>query len=232
MQKLLIAALGVALAPLAVQAEVTGAQVGLQYSGFADSDSRDMHKTSLGGALEYALTPDFSVQGDVAQRYYGVASWEGTTGTVHGTYHTPNGAAIGGFYGHDWIKGKDSDYYGIEGAQHFDQLRLEGYAGYMRGSEENKGATLGLNAAYAATDRISVGGEYGMVNNDDDLQRLGATMTYTFPAGYAIDGEVGMADRRGDDKEAYVSLGIRATFGGNNGVTFGERGLQALYPGR
>ncbi|WP_152559391.1 hypothetical protein [Paenirhodobacter enshiensis] len=233
MQKtVLIAVLCTALAPLTATAEVTGAQVGLQYSGYGDADARDMHKTSLGGAMEYAITPEFSVQGDVAQRYYGVASWEGTTGTVHGTYHASNGAALGAFYGHDWIKGKDSDYYGVEGAQSFNQMRLEGYAGYIRGASENKGTTLGGSATFAATDRLGLGGEYGMVNNDDKLQRLGATATYAFPAGYAIDGEIGMADRANSDKEAFVSLGVRATFGGQNGVTFGERGLQALYPGR
>lgn len=232
MQKLLLVALcATTFMPHVASAEVTGAEVGLHYSGLVASGKRDINKSTLGGALEYAVSPQFSVQGDLAQRYYGAGSWKGNTGTAHAIYHADNGMALGAFLGRDWIRGKDSNIYGVEGVQSFGDVRVEGFGGYISGAEENKGATYGLSAAYALNEAWDVGGKFAMVDNDADIKRLSATATYAFPAGYSIDAEVGYSDQANEKKEAFVGLGLRATFGGNNGVTFGGRGLQEIYAG-
>lgn len=232
MQKIILAAICAAVAmPHIATAEITGAEVGLDYSGLISSGKGDTNKSTLGGSVEYGITPQFSLQGDLDQRYYGAGSWKGNTGTVHAIYHTYDGSAIGAFVGRDWMRGPDSNFYGVEGLKNFGDVRVEGFAGYVSGSDENKGGTYGMTAKYDLGNNWDVGGKFAMVDNDNNIRRLSATTTYAFPAGYSIDAELGVSDRYLEDKETFIGLGIRATFGGNNGVTFGGRGLQQVYVG-
>lgn len=232
MQKMLLAALGVAfLAPVAASAEVTGASIGFDYSTFAKSGDWNRHKATLGGSLEYAITPNFSIQGDIAQRYYGVASWQGTTGTAHAIYHMMDGTAVGGYYGHDWMKGKDVNYYGVEASKQIDRVTYEGYLGYIGNNSALSGMNIGLSGKYAVTEKFDLGASFAAVDNDQDFTRLGATAGYKFDQGFMVTGELGIEDQARQDKEAYIGIGLKATFGGNNGTTFGGRGIQDLWPG-
>lgn len=235
MQKVLTAVRGAALSlplalPFAAQAEILGAEVGFEHSTYLDATARDMHKSTLGGALDYALGSNVSVQADLSQRYYGLADWDGTTFGLHGIWHTGTGAAVGAFVGKDWLDNETMEFYGLEGAMRIGALDYEAF-GTIADGEDRKSYMLGLRGEYAVNDQLSLGGHLATLNADEDLVRLGATAKYEFLPGYLADAELGLADPDNSDKEVFLSVGIKAVFGPGKGVTFGRRGLQEILPG-
>lgn len=220
------------LIPAAAQAEITNAEVGFDYSTFADGRANDMHKATLGGALEFAISPQFSVQANLAQRYYGLADWDGTTFALHGIWHISDAAAIGGFVGKDWLDdgNNNAEFYGLEYKGNTGLITYEAYGTYADG-EHDDGYGLGLRGAYAMNDRLSLGARFETMNADANLTRLGATAQYEFLPGLQANGELGLADPEDSDKEVFLSLGLKATFGAGQGVTFSGRGVQEILPG-
>ncbi|MFC3061363.1 hypothetical protein [Paenirhodobacter populi] len=217
--------------PGMAQAEITSAEIGLDYSTFGDADARDAHKATLGGALEFAITPQFAFQGDLAQRYYGFANWKGTTFTGHGIFHAGPDTAIGGFVGKDWLSHDNGgEFYGFEARQSLGPIAVEGYGLYFDGEKED-GYGVGLRGDYQLTNQLTVGGRFDTLNTDMGMPRLSATTSYEFAPGYAVNGELGYADPKNSDKEVFLTLGVKATFGPGQGVTFGGRGLQEILPG-
>lgn len=233
MQKLIIMAVVAALAPVAALAEgsVTGAELGFNYSSFAEADARDTNKATLSGSLEYAFTNTFAMQADVAQNFYGLSNWNGSVVTLHTLAHLGESFALGGYFGHEWIDGNHVEHYGLEAKQTFGVISVEGELGKI--VDGNSDATsMGLSGSYALTDQLSLGG--GLRNVDDsgdDYSRVDATAAYTMASGLQLNGGLGIVDKEGDDAETTFGFGVKKTFGGSDGTTFGSRGLQSLLPG-
>jgi hypothetical protein len=233
MAKHLIAALSaLAFVPqLAGAFEITGASIGLNYSTFAEDGMRDTNKASLGGSLEAAITPSFSIQTDIASHHFGFLDDSGQSFAAHGIYHMSNGAAIGGFAGRDWMAGNNIDLWGVEARNSFGMIDVEGNLTFLD-SDSGRGNSVGLRGDYALSDQFSFGGRFDYVDDGSEtLTRVGAIADFAPQNGMVLTGEIGAADLPNDNVEPYVGLGVKMTFGGNRGTTFGSRGLQDLLPG-
>lgn len=230
-KKLLLALCAAGLLPQTGIAEVTGAEVGFHYSTLADADARDLNKATLGGALEYGIGPQFSVQGDLAQRYYGLTNWDGTTFTLHGSYRPTDTMAAGAFVGHDWLDNQDVIYYGLEFANKVNQISYE--AAFTHFDSMGKNANgLTLRGGYAVNQQLDLGGRVDIVHGEgDNNYRISGTAGYEITPGIKATGELGFYDGDGMAAESFVGVGVKATFGNNNGVTFGGRGIQDFLPG-
>lgn len=236
MKTTLFAALGaVSLIATPVLAEVSGAELSLGYSGLADGGARDIHKMTLGAGLEFALSPAFSVQGDLAKSWYGETDGSGQSYALHGIYHAPSGFAVGGFAGHDKVAGEGVDFYGLEAGGTFGMVDAEGALTWLDGAGSD-GFGVTLKGDYALSDQFALGGKFATVSADDgDAWRLSGTGAYQILPGLQAEGELGLYDGDGMNTETFVGFGIRATFGGDavtrSGTTFGKRGLQDFLPG-
>lgn len=232
--------LGLALAALsmmsvAAQAEVSGAELSLGYSGLADGGARDLNKMSMGAGLEFALSPQVSVQGDLAKAWYGEAEGSGYGYALHGIYHLPSGAALGGFAGHDKVADEGVDFYGLEAGGDFGMITAEGALTWLDGAGSD-GFGVTLRGDYALGEQLAVGGKFASIAADDgDAWRLSGTGAYQILPGLQAQGEVGLYDGDDMNTETFVGFGLRATFGGasglHSGTTFGKRGLQDFLPG-
>ncbi|HEY0212907.1 MAG TPA: hypothetical protein VGC40_04895 [Paenirhodobacter sp.] len=229
MRKILLLALGAATLPVIAQAEISGAEVGGQYSTLADGKARDTNKSTLGGAAEFGFG-QFGAQIDLKQRYYGLADWDGTTVGLHGIYHTGN-ASIGAFVGKDWIHHDRVENYGLEFASTFGAIKYEASAAWLDGRHDD-GYALTLDGDYSLNDQLSIGGKFATVQTDDDLTRIGATASYEMTPGLIGNAELGLASLEDSDNEVFLTIGLKAVFGAGHGVTFGTRGLQEILPGR
>lgn len=229
MRKFLIAALGAALLPAAAGAEITGAEVGGQYSTLADGKARDTNNSTLGGSIEFGFG-QFAAQVDLKQRYYGLADWDGTTFGLHGIYNLGAGS-VGVFVGKDWIHHDTVENYGLEYASSFGAIKYDGSLAWLDG-ENDSGYAVTLDGDYGLNDRFSLGGKFATVQADADLTRLGATAKYEVTPGLIGDAELGVASLENSDNEVYLTLGLKAVFGAGQGVTFGTRGLQEILPGK
>ena len=241
MFKTLFAALGaVSLTAIPALAEVTGAELSLGYSGLADGGARDINKMTLGAGLEFALSPQVSVQGDLTKTWYGVMDGSGESYAAHGIYHLPSGVALGGFVGHDKIDGEGIDFYGLEAGGTFGAVDVEGALSWIDGSGRSgtgsDGFGFSLSGDYAIAPQLAVGGKFATITADSgDAWRLSGTGAYQILPGLQAQGEVGLYDGDGMDTETFVGFGVKATFGGDaitrSGTTFGKRGLQEFLPG-
>ncbi|RLL71063.1 hypothetical protein DYS74_07485 [Sinirhodobacter hankyongi] len=230
-KKLLLALCAAGLLPQTGMAEVTGAEVGFHYSTFADADANDMNKATLGGALEYAFAPQFTAQADLSQRYYGLTNWDGTTFTLHGSYRPTGEMAAGAFVGHDWLDNQDVVYYGLEFANKVNNISYE--AAFTHFDSMGKNANgITLRGGYEVNQQLGLGGRFDVVHGQgNDNYRISGTADYQISPGLMATGELGFYDGDGMPAESFVGVGVKATFGNNNGVTFGGRGLQDFLPG-
>jgi len=236
MFKTLFAALGaVSLTAIPTLAEVSGAELSLGYSGLADGGARDINKMTLGAGLEFALSPQVSVQGDLTKTWYGVMDGSGESYAAHGIFHMPSGAALGGFVGRDVLDGADVEFYGLEAGGAFGAVDVEGALSWLDGAG-NDGFGLSLSGDYTIAPQVAVGGTFATLSADSgDAWRLSGTGAYQILPGLQAQGEVGLYDGDGINTETFVGFGLKATFGGDgitrSGTTFGKRGLQEFTPG-
>ena len=233
MARHLIAALSaLALAPqIAGAFEITGANIGLNYSTFAEHGMRDTNKASLNGSLEAGFGPNFSIQTDIGAHQFGILDDSGQNFALHGIYHMSNGASVGAFAGRDWLAGQNLDLWGLEARNTFGMFDVEGNLTFIDG-DNGRGNAVGLRSDYAFSNQLSLGGRFDYVDDGSEtLTRVGALADFVPQDGMVISGEVGAADLPDDNVEPYVGLGLKMTFGGNRGTTFGSRGLQDILPG-
>ncbi|MFT3689185.1 hypothetical protein [Paenirhodobacter sp.] len=228
MRTFLIAALGAALLPSIAGAEIIGAEVGGEHSTLADGKARDIHKSTLGGSIEFGFG-QFAAQFDLKQRYYGLADWDGTTFGMHGIYRLGS-SSVGLFVGKDWIHHDRVENYGLEFASQLGQINYQASAAWLDGRHDN-GYALTLDGDYALNDQFGLGAKFATVQADADLTRLGATARYEFTPGLIGSAELGLASLEDSDNEVFLTLGLKAVFGAGHGVTFGTRGLQEILPG-
>lgn len=229
MRKFLIAALGAALLPTVAGAEITGAEVGGEYSTLADGKARDVNKSTLGGSMEFGFG-QFGAQVDLKQRYYGLADWDGTTFGLHGIYHM-GASSVGLFVGKDWIHHDRVENYGLEFGSQLGLIDYQASLGWLDGKHDS-GYALTLDGNYALNDQLSIGGKFATTGMEDDLTRLGATASYEMTPGLIGNAELGVASLKDSDNEVFLTLGLKAVFGSGQGVTFGTRGLQEILPGK
>ena len=229
MQKAIVLALGAMLLPAVAGAEITGAEIGGEYSTLADGKARDVNKSTLGGAMEFGFG-QFGAQIDLKHRYYGLADWDGTTFGLHGIYHL-NSGSIGVFVGKDWIHHDRVENYGLEYASSIGALNYDASYAWLDGRKDD-GYAITFDGSVPMNDRLSLGGKFATVQADSDLTRLGATANYEITPGLMGNAELGVASLEDSDNEVFLTLGLKAVFGANQGVTFGTRGLQEILPGK
>ncbi|MBD3786346.1 MAG: hypothetical protein IE922_05155 [Sphingomonadales bacterium] len=236
MKTTFLAALGaVSLIAAPALAEVSGAELSLGYSGLADGGARDLNKMTLGAGLEFALSPAFSVQGDLAKSWYGEAEGSSYGYGLHGVYHLPSGLALGGFAGHEKVAGDGVDFFGLEAGGTFGMVEAEGALTWLdREGVDGFGVTL--RGEYALAEQLAVGGKFASVAADTgDAWRLSGTGAYQILPGLRAEGELGLYDGDSMSTETFVGFGLRATFGGDavsgGGTSFGKRGLSDFLPG-
>ena len=235
MQKIVPLALIVALFPVTVLAEgsVRGAELGFTWSGLVEGQERHKNNLALEGGVEYGFTPGFSAQLDVAQHHFTNSNKEATNVTLHAIGHVNDGFAVGGFLGHEWVRGNHMEHYGLEATHDFGLLTVEGNATLLK-NDGNDATILGLDGRYALSDALSLGARIENVNAysaaKPDTTAIDATIGYAMPSGVRIDGSLGVVDGNQMHRELTVGLGVKLLMGGN-GVTFGKRGLSQAIIG-
>lgn len=232
MQKLVLAAvLAAVAAPIGVMAEVTGASVGFDYTGLAENGMGSVNKSELGGSLEYAINPAFSIQGDMAMRTLDGLDKNSQGVTLHAIARPGNGPALGIFAGKDWLEGKGTEFYGVEGAGQFGLIGYDAAVTHVDGHNADANG-LSLRGTYAINDQLDLGGRLeGYRSQGETMSRYAATAGYVVSPGLKATGELGFADGVGAPAESYVGIGLKATFGSSNGTTFAKRGFMDFVPG-
>lgn len=228
----LAAALAVCLAlPQLAGAEVIGAQLGYDYTALAERNMGGVNKSDLNGALDYALSPAFGVQGDMSMRFLDGTRKDSQGLTLHGYTRLGTGLSLGGFVGKEWFEGKGIENYGLEAAGQMNALSYEIAYTHTDGATSN-GNMLSARGAYALNSQLSLGLRGDNFNGGgDNYKRLGGTVGYTLPSGMKMTGELGFVDLDGSPAESYVGIGLKASFGANGGTTFGRRGFIDALPG-
>lgn len=226
-------ALGASLA-LAIPAqavEMTGAEVGLSHSFFTDDTS--FAKTTLEGSAELGFGPMFGVQGDLGVNWLNETDQTATSVTLHGLYHVTDQTSLGLFYGSDKLDDDHLDYYGFEVGQKGDSFDVEAYLG--RGEDSGlTGTMMGLEGRFAVSGAFGAGGKLQSVDYEEaSMTRIGLTGDYTMYNGMGITAEIGRlnSDGMGIGDETYLGIGAKMSFGPNQGVTFGKRGILDVVPG-
>ncbi len=230
MARIVVSALAAGLLAVsaAQAAEVTGAEAGLEFSTLT-GDLDDLNKTTASGSLEVSFSQAFAVQGDIALSQLGFVDESAHSLGLHAIYNAPT-LSGGLFYGKDWIDGEDAEYYGLEVGTSIDILRGEAYLGRADDGSSD-GTIFGVRGDYAATESISIGARYDLMNIETtDINRLSLTAGYT-TGNFELTGEVGRFDIDDADAEAFVSIGAKMNFGARNGTTFERRGLLSVVPG-
>lgn len=226
----LAAALAVSTAGAAGAAEVSGANVGVSYSGLTGS-ANDATKLTANGSMEVAFSPAFSVQGDMAYNHFGDTGWDGSMFGLHGIYHPMMGTSLGAFVGRDRVDGSNLNFYGLEAGREMGLMNVQGYIWHTNSGDD--GTAVGLSGDYALNNQFAVGGRLDVFNGpfSADFNRVGVTGTYKMTSGYSVYGEVGRVDAENADAEGYLGVGVRATFGPGTGTSFAQRGLLDMLPG-
>ncbi|PTE22149.1 hypothetical protein FAZ78_09225 [Cereibacter changlensis] len=212
--------------------ELTGAEVGASHSFFVDDTS--VSKTTLQGSAELGFGPMFGVQGDLGINWLNESDETATSATLHGLYHVNDQTSLGLFYGSDKLDGEHRDYYGFEVGQKGPSFDVEAYVG--RGEDSGlTGTMMGVEGRFAVSGAFGLGGKLQNADFDDDasMTRVGLTGDYTMPNGMGLTAELGRlnSDGLGVGDETYVGIGAKMSFGPNQGVTFGKRGLLDVLPG-
>ncbi len=211
--------------------EMTGAEVGLSHSFFTDDTS--YAKTTLEGSAELGFGPTFGLQGDLGVNWLNETDETGTSVTLHGLYHVTDQTSLGLFYGSDKLDSDNVDYYGFEVGQQGDSFDVEAYVG--RGEDSGlTGSLMGVEGRFAVSGAFGLGGKLQNVDFDDaSLTRVGLTGDYTMFNGMGLTAEVGRlnSDGMGIGNETYLGIGAKMSFGPNQGVTFGKRGILDVLPG-
>ncbi|GGO32119.1 hypothetical protein GCM10010991_19130 [Gemmobacter aquaticus] len=230
----LTSALIALMAPTA-QAEMIGGRVGLEYSAF--TDDTDYAKAGIEGALQFGLTPMFSVQTDLGLHRLNEVGETAITGTLHGIADIDGMSSAGAFLGVDSFAGSSVRHIGLEYGREVGMGSMEGYLQYADRADSD-GFVLGVSGEMPVMDdTIWVGGRLDHADLDSDLSmtRYGINGSYRFGTGSSASVELGAlsgdADLLGDDAEVYVRLGLDFRFGPKNGTDFGPRGLTQLLPG-
>ncbi len=232
MKKLLAAVLCTAAAlPQVGMAEVVNAEVGFDYGAFVGNDLSGVNKSELSGSMEYAFSPQFSVQGDMALRLLDDTDLDSHAFTLHGGYHLNDATAVGLFVGRDWVENGSVDFYGAEAAGQYGLISYDGALTHVDGDGADANA-LTLSGAYALNDQFDLGGRFGYMDIEDtDITQLGVTAAYDLSPGLKMTGEVGVMEFDGKTSESYIGVGIKATFGQQGGTTFDRRGFVDFFPG-
>jgi outer membrane scaffolding protein for murein synthesis (MipA/OmpV family) len=232
MKKLLsIVACSAALLPQMGAAEIVNAEIGFNYGAFVGNDLSGSNKSELSGSMEYAFSPKFSVQGDMALRYLDDTSFDSHAFTLHGVYNLNQSTAVGLFVGRDWVNSNSVDFYGVEAAGNFGQISYDGALTHLDGGGDDA-TTLSLAGAYALNDQLDLGGNFGYFDVDGiNLTKVGMTAGYDLTPGVKMTGEFGLMDFDGQTTESYIGVGIKATFGQKGGTTFDRRGYIDFLPG-
>lgn len=222
---------GLLFVPAAHAFEVTGGEVSLGYSGLTDSALNDATRTTLGGSLEFGISHEFSVQGDLSVSKFGLTHIDSRSLGLHAIYHASEDTSVGGFLGRDRIEGSNLDFFGVEIGHQMGQFGAEGYISHAE-IEGVSGTVLGLEGNYAVNDYATVGMRYDNINVDGlDASRLSLTGEIGATPGLAITGEIGNADLEGLGSEMFAGIGVRINFGAKRGATFRDRSVANLLPG-
>ncbi len=215
-------------------AQMTGGSVGLSRSFFISET--DIAKTTLDGSLEFGLSPNFALQGDLSLNHLKAVDETLTNATMHAIFHAGEATAVGGFLGFDTIEGDSSTIYGAEARlKPSDPILVEGYIG----RNENRGdrvTQLGASGSFAMNRQVSFGTrfDYGDFNDGGSATRFAISTDFNVTPNATLTAELGQLDSKAfafGGNEAYLKLGGRINFGRNGGATFGMRSLANLIPG-
>ncbi|MFE3838115.1 porin [Pseudogemmobacter sonorensis] len=229
-KSILLALAGAAFASSAHGFEVVGGSVAIGYSAF--TEETDVNKLNFGGQLEFGLSREFSLQGDVNLSKFGLTDIDNRSIGLHGIYHLSSETSLGAFIGTDRVEGANVDFYGIEAGHQFGQFGLEGYLSRADLEGVADGTVIGLKGEYAITPAALVGVRFDNINVDGyDASRLSLTGQYAFTEGFAVTGELGNADIDTYGSETFFGLGVKVSFGAKRGATFDQRSVVDLLPG-
>lgn len=235
MMKLPMMVAAATLFPVGAMAfEVTGGEAELSYS-FLTEDS-DLHRTDLGGSVEFGFTPQIGAQLDLGFADFGATGLKTTTVAVHGIYHASEVTSVGLFLGRDRAKvGGSSDgqtFLGVEVGYEGPAFGLEAYYAAVDGGD---GSVAGVSGTHDFNEVFSVGVAIDRLDvGDADLTALTLRGDYAVTPTAGLFAEVGNASvglGATDEDSAFVGLGAKITFGAERGATFGRRSLLGNIPG-
>ena len=214
--------------PLAAQG-FSGGELSIEALAFADGN--DWGYTTYSASLEYTLTRDISIAGDLS--FYDFNSLDLGVGnfTVHGIYHLSNVMSAGVFIGQDGRddEGDDLTFIGVEGGYETGRLLFEGYAAQDGGGDD--ATVAAIDAEYIFNDEVTLLAEVGLVDFEDELvTRLSLGGQYAFLRGPEVYGEIGSVTSD-DEDEIFIGAGARIEFGAARGTTFDRRSLFDVLPG-
>ena len=222
------------LAAAPARAEMTGGSVGLSRSFFTGDG--DLAKTTLDGSLEFGLTPQFGLQGDLSANHFRTSDETLTNAVVHGIVHAGDATAIGGFVGFDTVGGDSATILGAEARlRPAPRIDVEGY-GARNENHGDRVTQFGLAGTYAMTPQVGFGTrfDYGDFNAGGSATRFAINADVNVTPNATLSAELGQLDAKAfafGGNEAYLKFGGRISFGANGGTTFGMRSIANLIPG-
>jgi hypothetical protein len=215
-----------------VSAQVTGGSLGFTYS--LPTDGGDLGGTSYYGAMEYAITRDFSIAGDLSGYRLDNINTDASSVTLHGIYHVDDMVSVGAFYGVDNLGGSEANLYGIEAGTELYGAQVEGFLGRVDASDGDANI-LGVDATYGIANGFSVTGNAGISREDDNnISRYALGTQYDLADGPQFFAEVGTvsAESNGVTTEnTFIGVGARIAIGTQRGTTFDPRSLFEILPG-
>ena len=242
--KMILSASALALMASGAMANNWSGEIGFSYALPTDSDNRSV--TEYFGAVEYAITRDFSVGLDLAGYLFEEADATVTSSTWHFMYHYNDLTSLSFFTGADVVVSDEASFdatfaetvtfAGFEAGMEFGIAEGEAYLGVASHDEIDETLTMfGLAGAYRVTDAVSAIGHLDILSGDGArFSDLALGVSYDISDGPELYGKLGnramSVDDGNDENAAYVEIGASLAFGNARGATFQRRSMFESAP--
>ena len=231
----------------AISPGFVAAETGIQYRRLFETGANVYSGRS---SIEFAITPEFAIQGDIMKGRVNDGVFPDQRGLVdgrlndgvpglfgdfqglmlHGVYDHSDAAAFGLYLGRDYALGDDATTFGIETALEFQGSEIQGWVGRsVIDGDRNDVTTFGISAR--SDMQFGIGLDAAVIH--DSVSERDASFTnvefgvsydvLNFSEVYATAGYSIKDGPLGSDGEATLGLGIRVGLGQDGRTTFGGR---------
>ncbi len=200
-----------------------GAEISAGTSLFEDGS--DLGSATYGFGLEFGLTPRIGVSAELSWHGFGALGVDARSAALHGLYRFDM-ATIGAFVGQEATESSDATFYGLEALTTLGPADVEAYLLRAEGGSFD-GSGFGLEGRFDIGRNLGARASLDLAEMDREARRIAIGGEYRLAGGPVLHAEIGQLDLDGDGS---AFIGIGATLGLGQGVTFGRRALSDLIP--